>query len=283
MRTAILFTGQVRSLARVASLLRKNLLDPNNVTLFFACEGDSAEILKHLDGYEIGGLDIRSSFRTPEFDAILAMLRGRPGVSEEVFERSRQADNGVPWNIDYVRESGTVVQYYQLWKAYCRLLEYERSHGVRFDACVRARLDMLLTEPIRLESFIGHEFESEAQARSMGSFRIRTLNTRTTPGNYESPWGTPLSPRTVWTLGPEQVWFCSRDLFDVFGPMVFSYGLYDSKKPFSFNSETFFHQTCLQHSIVHYVFQEEGNPAFNYNHPGSDPVVADPWVCTLLR
>lgn len=283
MRTAILFTGQPRTLSRVINHLRANLLKPNSVTLFFACEGDPVSILAPFDGYEVGGFDIRGSFKTPEYESLLAMIPGRPGVSEEVFRRSREAD-GVPWHIGYVlHQSGTILQYYQLWNAYKLLLEYERSHGMRFDACIRARLDMLLTEPIRVESFVGRTFETESQARSMGSYRIRSHDRRPRGSPYEHDWGTPLSSRTVWTLGPEQMWICSRDLFDVFGPMVFSYGLYDSKKPFSFNSETFFHQVCLSNGIVHYAFLEPGNPMFNTAHPGTDPVVDDPWIFTLLR
>jgi hypothetical protein len=273
MRTAILFTGQKRTLARVQSLLKENLLDPNHVTLFFACEGD-ASIVESFAEYETGGADIRSTFRTPEFDRILETLEGRPGLSEEVFERSRQAD-GLWWSVDYVKGSGTVLQYYQVWKAYCLMLNYERTHRMRFDVCVRARLDMMLTERLPLEEFVLQTHTTE-DARSLGSRRIRIRNRVRIPDTYEHPRGTPPTDRIVWTLGPEQSWICRRDVFDVLGPMVFSYGLYDSTKPFSFNSETFFHETCKSHSIVHYAFLEEGNPLFTST---LDPQ----WVFSLIR
>jgi hypothetical protein len=273
MRTAILFTGQKRTLDRVLPLLKQNLLDPNTVTLFFACEGDG--IVEAFDGYEVGGADIRSSFRTPEFELLLEAMVDRPGLSEEVFARSREAD-GLCWTMDYVRQSGSVLQYYQVWKAYCLMLAYERAHSMRFDACVRARLDLSLTEPISLASFVNERFASELDARTMGSIRIQSTNRVHIPDTYEHPRGTSPTDRIVWTLGPEQVWMCRRDLFDVFGPMVFSYGLYDSKTPFSFNSETFFHQTCLHHSIVHYGFLEPGNPLVR-----STPDKG--WVFLLIR
>lgn len=276
MRTAILFTGQSRTLPQVAALLRANLLDPNSVTLFFACEGNPEEILSYFAGYDIGGVDIRPSFKTAEFDAILSMIPGRPAVTDEVFVRSRAVD-GMPWHIGYVlHDSGTVIQYYQLWKAYCLLLQYERAHRMRFDACVRTRLDILLTEPIHLDRFVLAQHTSEEEARSMGSDRIRSHVRRPQAGVYEDVWGTPPTDRIVWTFAVEQWWMCRRDIFDVFGPMVFSFGLYDSKKPFAFNSETFFHQHCKEHSIVHYGFLEEGNPVFN--------TTADmQWVSTILR
>jgi hypothetical protein len=278
MRTAILFTGQKRTLARVLPLLKQNLLDTNHVTLFFACEGEG--IVESFEGYEVGGADIRSSFRTPEFELILGTIVDRPGVSEEVFERSRKAD-GICWTIDYVRSSGTVLQYYQVWKAYCLMLEYERRNNMRFDVCVRTRLDMLLTEPLSLEEFVTQTHTTE-DARSLGSPRIRDHNRLCIPDTYEHPRGTPPTDRIVWTFGPEQIWICRRDVFDVFGPMVLSYGLYDSKKPFSFNSETFFHETCKQHSIVHYAFLEEGNPFF-IHYPGTEPIFDCTWVVALIR
>lgn len=272
MRTAILFTGQKRTLSRVLSLLKQNLLDQNHVTLFFACEGDG--IVESFPEYEVGGADIRSSFRTPEFELLLEASVGRPGLSEEVFERSRQTD-GLCWTMDYVRGSGSVLQYYQLWKAYCLMLEYERKHRMRFDVCVRARLDMMLTEPLPLEDFVTQIHTSE-DARSLGSRRIRVHNRVRIPDTYEHPRGTSPTDRIVWTLGPEQVWICRRDVFDVLGPMVFSYGLYDSKKPFAFNSETFFHQTCIHHSIVHYAYHEDDNPLVAHD-------LDDRWVFMLIR
>jgi len=272
MRTAILFTGQKRTLAKVLPLLKQNLLDTNHVTLFFACEGEG--ILEAFAGYEIGGADIRSSFRTPEFELLLEAMIGRPGLSDEVFERSRQAD-GLCWTMDYVRQSGSVVQYYQVWKAYCLMLEYERRNGMRFDVCVRGRLDLMLSEPLPLEDFVTQTHTTE-DARSLGSRRIRIRNRVRIPDTYEHPRGTLPTDRIVWTLGPEQVWICRRDVFDVFGPMVFSYGLYDSKKPFSFNSETFFHETCKHHSIVHYAFLEEGNPLVSWS-------LDEQWVFLLIR
>lgn len=278
MRTAILFTGQKRTLARVLPLLKQNLLDTNHVTLFFACEGEG--VVESFEGYEVGGADIRSSFRTPEFELILEAMVDRPGLSEDVFERSRKAD-GICWTMDYVRGSGTVLQYYQVWKAYCLMLDYERRNKLRFDVCVRARLDMLLTEPLSLEEFVTQTHTTE-DARSLGSTRIRVHNRVQIPETYEHPRGTPPTDRIVWTFGPEQIWICRRDVFDVLGPMVFSYGLYDSKRPFSFNSETFFHETCKHHSIVHYGYLEEENQLFTH-YPGTGPILDFPYVIALIR
>lgn len=280
MRTAVLFTGQQRTLSRVLPLLKRNLLDRNNVTLFFACEG-SDELLTMFDGYEIGGSLVLPSFRTEEFGCILGMLSGRPSLTEEVFDRARKAD-GLAWTIDYVKNSGTVLQYYQLWKAYCLMLAYEKKHGLRFDVCVRGRLDMLLTEPLNLSSVL-KLYDTEEDARSLGSQRMASCTRIIKSDSYEHPRGTYPTSRIVWTLGHEQCWICKRDLFDVFGPMVFSYGTFPSNNTFAFNSETFFHETCKNHSVVHYVFMEDDNPIFNCTHPGTDPVLDDPWVFSLLR
>lgn len=280
MQTAILFTGQQRTLSRVLPLLKRNLLDPNNVTLFFACEA-SEELLTMFSGYKIGGSLLLPSFRTTEFNCILQMLPGRACLTEDVFERAKKAD-GLNWTIDYVKQSGTVLQYYQIWKAYCLLLEYERTHSMRFDICVRARLDMLLTEPIYLSRVL-KSYDNEVEARSLGCYKMQSCSRSIDSDIYESPRGTPPTSRIVWTFGHEQSWICRRDIFDVFGPMVFSYGVFPSTNTFAFNSETFFHETCKNHSIVHYAFMEKDNPIFNCTHSGTDVILEDPWIFTLIR
>lgn len=282
MRTAILFTGQERQFARVSQLIKSNLLEPNNVVVFLACETSNPSRLRDLfAGYEIGGHLLLPTFRTQEFAGLMSVMEGRPGLSEKVFDRSQKHD-GVAWSMGYLRTSGTILQYYQVWKAWLMMVDYERKHGVRFDICVRARLDMILTERLDLVSFFSTIPESETERRCLGNSRIRKFASRET-NQYEHPHGTPLSDRTVWTLGQEQIWIMKRDLFDLFGQMVLSYGMWDSGLPIAFCSEAFFQEFCLANSIVHYAVYESGNPLFNCSHPGADPVETDPYVFSLLR
>ena len=268
MRTAVILTGQERSLFRIYKHTRTNLLEPNNSTLFLACEVDNPDRLRsYFDGIEIGGADIRNqSFRTPDFDAFTQVLHsgGRPALLESVFERTRPE----PWHIGYVLLGASVLQYYQVLKAWLMILEYEKTHKMRFDVVVRWRTDALLTEKLDLSALFSSD---ELTCRSLGSERIRAKLV---------PSGLPMD-RVVVTLGTEQTWFAKRDVFALLGPMMYMYGAWDNGSKYAFNSETFFSLFCEMNHITYWGFHED--PIFNESHPGVAEVASDPRVFSIVR
>lgn len=263
-RHAILFVGGERSLDRTLQSLKDNLLTPTKPVLFFACETDNPQqFLSRFQEFEIGGADLRPTFRTPEYAHIVEMALGRPAATDAVFERARKAD-GLNWSQDYLRQSGTILQYYQLWKAWCLLLDYERQHKLQFDLCMKCRLDIQWSVPFRFDT-IPRE-GTESVLRAMGNaYMARTLRDPSTlNAYYEHPYGHPYTTNIVWSWGPEQVFLSERSNFQLFGPMVFQYGQWDSTGPFPFNSESFFHQFCIHHGLVHWEFLEPTNPMIVY-------------------
>lgn len=274
MRTAVIFTGQERTLRQTIPFLRQNLLESNNAVVFLACESSNPDqLLRHFRGIEVGGSEILQTFRTPEFNAFIQMVwsSGRPALLQKVFNRTNEG-----WTIQYLWDSGTVIQYYQVWKAWLQILEYEKVHGMKFDVVVRCRPDCLLTEKLDLSKLTttGDEFT----CRSMGSERIyNTVCTRTPNGDYEDPVGHPYIEKVVWTLGFEQVWIAKRDVFALFGPMVFVYGCWDSGGLYAFNSESFFQEFCRANHITHWGYMDTNQTSL-FNHSGSSE-----FVFSLLR
>lgn len=262
MRSAILIVGGERSLQKTIGNLRKNVLEPNRPVLFLACESTSDTFLSLFDGFEIGGAVVLPSFRSAEYESIVSACLGRPGLREEVFRRARESD-GINWSINYVTQGGTILQYYQLWKAWTMLLAYEEKHAMKFDICLKWRLDLYVTKPLVFADIpVG---QSEEVMRSMGSeYMSRRPRTTHTNPFYEHPYGTPYTNNLVWTFGHEQAFLSYRKNFDVFGSMVFWFGQWDSGGPFAFNSESFFHQICLRNQLVHWIFMEDTNPLFTY-------------------
>lgn len=268
MKTAVIVTGQERTLRRTIRLLKQNLLEANNAVVFLACETDDpARTASYFQGTEYGGSVLLPTFRTPEFNAFMTLLvvGDRPAVQPEVFDRS-----GEGWTMHYLRSSGTVIQYYQVWKAWLMLLEYEKANNMQFDMVVRCRPDTLLTERIDLSKLTTSA--DELTCRSMGLQRIMDRGEVT-----GQPWG----DKVVWTLGQEQFWVAKRDTFALLGPMVFAFGCWDSGTLFAFNSECFFTEFCKMNHITHWVYGD--GDMFNYNHPGDDEVLEDPGLLTLLR
>jgi len=268
MRTAVLFTGQERSIRRTIHLLKKNLLEPNDAVVFLACESDNPErMASYFQGTHYGGSAILQTFRTAEFQAFMNLLEvsSRPAVKPEVFGRTAEG-----WNMGYLHSSGTVIQYYQLWKAWLMLLEYEKVNNMKFDVVVRCRPDCLLTERLDLSNLT--TTADERTCRSMGVERIRDKCVVT---------GQPWEDKVVWTLGQEQFWVAKRDTFALLGPMVFTFGCWDSGTLYAFNSECFFEEFCKHNHITHWMYAD--GEMFNFSHPGNDEVTSDPAMLSLLR
>ncbi len=263
MKSAILIVGGERSIAKTIENLKNNILEPNRPVLFFACETDSPErLLGYFDGFDIGGSLLLPSFRTSEYSHIQSMCLERPGLSEAVFRRARNAD-GLLWDNSYLTTGGTILQYYQLWKAWELLLDYERKHSMKFDFCVKWRLDMFVTKPLVFAGI--PSYGSEDNVRSMGNdYMKHHPRTQKTNPYYEHGYGTQYEDNTVWSFGHEQIFMAKRKNFQCFGTMILWFGLWDSGGPFAFNSETFFHEVCLHHQMVHWIFMEDSNPLFTY-------------------
>jgi hypothetical protein len=268
-RIAVLFTGQDRNLARNIKLLRRNLLEANSVTLFLACESGWPDFMRHFDGLEVGGADVRSeSFRNSEelnlFNQILHRS-DRPALRDAVYARS------VPegWNTYYVTEgSGTITQYYQVWKAWMLLLAYEQKNNMKFDVVARCRPDSIIGDRLDLSTLLSSD---ELTCRSLGSEKIRSKLTLA-GGSTEN---------AVVTLGYEQFWVARRDVFALLGPMLFTYGCWDHGEKYAFNSESNFIAFCKMNHLTYWAFPVAN--MFNMNHPGGGEVLDDPDVFSLLR
>jgi hypothetical protein len=280
MKTALILTGQIRTFNNTIKKLYDNIIEPNNVVAFIATEVETPEelinvIRSNIPNVEIGGIIAVPTFRTPEFASIMNMIESsnRPGLSHAVFERSMKAD-GIPWSIDYVRDSGTVIQYYQFWKIWKHVLNYERHNNVVFTHCIRSRPDIYINEKIELsnDDFLGNP-------NIKAKYNDNKLELRS-PNGYFLPLNKELNSKfhILWTLGNEQVWIGNRSTFDILSNLVFEFGSWDSGHPFSFNSETQFHQFCKHHNIQHKAVIEKEWP-MNFCSEES----LEPWIFGIYR
>jgi hypothetical protein len=160
---AILLTGGLRTLAQIFPNFHKNVLSVNKHTLFIACETDTPdklfEALSRYPDINIGAVIHTPSFRNePQYQAIERMIEtsDRPGLSREVYKRATEADGcgGTNWlaiGPGFIKSSGSIIQYYQVWKLWQHVLAYERAQpDVKFTHCMRTRCDIIFNEPIRI-------------------------------------------------------------------------------------------------------------------------------------
>lgn len=264
MKNAILIVGGERTISRTIANLRRNLLEPNRPVLFFALETDNPErVLKYFDGFEIGGSLLLPTFRNSEYHHIQSMCMERPAFAEETYIRAMNTD-GICWSRDYPMNSGVIIQFYQLWKAWCLLLEYERKHRMKFDFCVKWRLDMLLTYPLVFADI--PDFGTEDEMRSMGNPHMKEhVNPEKKDGYYEHGYGHRVKDNIVWSFGPDQIFMAKRKNFEALGNMILYHGMWDSGGPFPFNGESFMHQFCEHNQLLHWVFREKDWPMYAYS------------------
>jgi hypothetical protein len=281
MRTAILFTGGLRTFEKTAPFLLKNLIEPNNATVFVACEteSDPTDILeKAFPGVEIV-ISYQKSYRDTQFDVIAngcIFNSEHAGLRPEVYERSGW---NMHWTIEWLKNmSGSMVQWYQLVKVWDLVIEYEAIHNMKFDFCVKSRFDILLKERLDLDAFLVSHPSTEEDMRSLGSDRMKR-NPYTETNGYDDPPGTlGTLDNTVWTFGVELVILAKRDVFEPLVQTFYNYGKWDSGRKYSFNSETTFHQHCKHLGLVHYAYQDAGFPLYY-----SGDVNDCPWVFVILR
>ena len=248
MTTALIVTGQLRSFEKTIDQLDKCIITPNNTILFILCATNDEEQLKNLiekKKIKLGGIITAESFKNDEYDQIFKMIKNsnRPGLTEEVFSKSRKADN-LNWTFDYLENGGSILQYYQFWKIWFKVLEYEKINNMKFIYCIRCRTDGLFGKQINIKDF----------------YTPTTFESLYIKNNYDNNCGGKYSDKviydidhdnTVITCAVEFVWFGKRCVFDRLSQIIFHYGLWDSGDPFSFNSETTFHEFCKHYNIYH--------------------------------
>jgi hypothetical protein len=271
---AILMTGGLRTLAQIFPNFHKNVLSVNKYTLFIACETDAPdtlfEILHRYPDLTIGAVLHTRSFRDdPHYQAIEHMIEtsDRPGLRRDVYKRATDADgSAVNWleiGPGFIKSSGSIIQYYQVWKLWQHVLEYERTHtNIKFTHCMRTRCDILFNEPIKVtDQFVdSNPWYNAYQLKH----RIDANPSRYHHTTHELT-SVPLQHDYVITFCVDLVWMSRRTTFDKLSQIIFHYGLWDSGHPYAFNSETTFHEFCKNYNIHHYGITETNFPLYAHS------------------
>lgn len=257
--SAIILTGSYRSFEKIFPSIYTNLnLDKNILFLCFEINNDKElyEYLKLYPNLKIGNILTAPTFRTNEYSYILDMISTRPAVTEEVFKRAilKELNNGVNtyWSFDYLRCSGSIIQYYQFWKIWQYVIEYELVNNMKFDNVIRSRSDIFINKPVLDDMYnIVKSMYDNNLLEPVNSYYDELTS------EVVQKLGDPMNQEDkVITLGTEQVWIGKRHIFDKLSQIIFHYGLWDSGKEYTFNSETTFHLFCKKNGIMHIGIQE---------------------------
>lgn len=181
MKTAILFTGQLRTIQRTSKVLKKNLIDPNNSDVFIFCEERLADqqygtqesgSLEHLKN--AWGSSIKSLVVADEDPAYWRGTSDSPPIREE-YRTSRGSVEGLsPGGKLWYESTGAALEYYQLRKAYEEMCAEEERTGEKYDVVCRCRFDVALLKEIKFSNYYSPEVfwssieAARKQARKLG-------------------------------------------------------------------------------------------------------------------
>lgn len=138
MRTVVILTGQLRTIRKTMRFLKRNVVTGHQDV--FAClQNDTQQSEESWETWlrqeipTIQQIIWFSNERCPEWIPIRTRLVEAMAISNL-------------WK-DYLKTSGSMIEYYQLYLAYHAMEHYEQRHG-RYDQLVRMRTDSIFCKPI---------------------------------------------------------------------------------------------------------------------------------------
>ena len=140
MRVAIIFTGALRTIKKTIRYFKQNLLR-SNIDIFACIQNDTVESeivwnewFSEQLGSHLHSITWFSEDNYPQWPK-----------HRECMLQYMQIDNG--WK-NYLRNSGSMIEYFQLQLAYMKLTEYENICNFSYDYLIRARTDSIYAKPI---------------------------------------------------------------------------------------------------------------------------------------
>ena len=142
MKTAVLLTGALRTIRKTMRYLKQNVLLSEDYHLFICVQNDTPQSNSEWDAWwqqEVGPW-MKDHVVWFSLDTYSDWVKGRDRLLEHMILP-------VAWK-NYLRSSGSMIEYAQLELAYLKVSHYEQLHGMRYDYIVRARTDSIYCKPV---------------------------------------------------------------------------------------------------------------------------------------
>jgi hypothetical protein len=136
-KIAILYTGEVRTIETVINYFVKNVLINENIHVFATVNTNNEDYIQKLI-YEKMGENLKSVKFFNQNDLFWNQLQ------------DSLLDNiNVPpsWK-HYLKTSGSMIQYYQLYLSYLQMVQVELRSATKYDFIMKIRSDIVITQPL---------------------------------------------------------------------------------------------------------------------------------------
>lgn len=155
MRVVVIFTGALRTIKKTIRYFKQNVLC-SQVDVFACVQNDTATSEEEWTAWfhEQMGANLKS-IQWFDKDAHPEWVHHRDMLLKNMcLDRT--------WK-DYLKHSGSMIEYYQLQLAYMKVCHYEQSSGVTYDYLVRARTDTIWVKPVDFHWLSWTEGEIQAR------------------------------------------------------------------------------------------------------------------------
>jgi hypothetical protein len=145
MKTAILLIGELRTVDKTIDIIRENIVNNLDCDVFCVFNGTGRE--NEIEQYEklINeklGDKCKSVKKFLSYDEIYLNYKNLT---------LNNLKNKLPNNwINYIGNSGCIIQHYQIWLCYKSMVNYEMINNIKYDYVLKFRIDMIWNENFNL-------------------------------------------------------------------------------------------------------------------------------------
>ena len=285
MKVAVLFTGALRTIKKTIRYLKQNVLLNKNIHVFACLQNDTQESNEEIEQWlksEIGShLKSIEWFKLADHSLWI-------DIRNKLVDNLSCADN---WK-EYLKNSGSILEYYQLYLAYLKMSTFEPLNGI-YDYIIRSRTDTIFAQPIDFHwlkwsdedvqkriNLINHELEiSKIPITAENVFKyfmntiisdklihtVQLLSTKYYPTSISIP-RTAIdfnqfikNGKYILTIRANNLYIVKRSYFQLIPTLSFIYG--HLRSPYNddywFNAENQFQAACFNSGLTIFDYNSE--------------------------
>ena len=153
---AILYTGQVRTLLKTIEAFHNNVIRPNihhTIHIYTCLEHPESNNKTEIQQYK---QEVEQLFHDQFQNHLISMtwISSKDPLCK--FIREKTVEN-MPvsdlWKDYLCNRSGSITEYYQLYKGYEQIENYSNQHQIKYDFFIRTRCDIMIPQPFDLNTF----------------------------------------------------------------------------------------------------------------------------------
>ena len=137
-KIAVIYTGEVRTIETTIKYFKENVLINNDFHVFATLQSNNIAYFDQFVKDNLGD-HLKSIVWLDKNDETWISIR------EELINKIVNVSDR--WK-DYLKNSGSMIEYYQVYLAFKNIEEYEKANSIKYDYVMRIRCDLVLTHPI---------------------------------------------------------------------------------------------------------------------------------------